>query len=1026
MGKANLNTKEAVEELRNLIKEFKILQQESKGTSLEFSKLSSVMKELNTVNRKSNTQWKLLQKQLKNTKTSQKSYLTQTRKLQAETAKLNLENKKLEQQLKKIQVQSKKTKGGFKGLITGVRSLLGAFGIIAGLQIFGNIVKSAFKLTKTFDGIRFAMEKITKDANLAASSQRFLKEITDDFGVSLVTTTSRYIKFLAAAKQSGLTVLETENIFRSMTKAASVLALQTDELRGVYLALEQMLSKGKVTTEELRRQLGERLPGAMGIMAASMGVTISQLDKMMKKGEVLSAEVLPNFAKAVELAYGIENEERIDTLIAAQNRLTNSWQNFVKYVYANSRGLITVFNSIAEAMNSVTLFFSQEARVDTKIIDKKKEIEETIRKNAKKALDDRLEDELKYEAIKSQITETRGKLVKAKLIKDNDAEIKDLEETIREKTSLLLGYEEDIFLMQQDFAFKKIKANREELETVTAKYKEYQESLESSGFGDAAKKIAFGGLPFFIEKISENLGESKGEIKELIDRYVELKAKDDAYSRLVEQSSAVAPVIDDSDATKKLKDLKDLTNKINNEMLKKVIEKNKQIIADEEATIDLKLDLLEVNAVSESQIIRNNTNDKLKEIERLKSSEYKAVQDGITFEEFKASKIKLINDEMTTELLKIRNKYAKDEEALVKKHTDFLQKELEDKRIKNETNYYNALAVLRNKFDGEELKQKEIELKLAFDEIALFDQMDVLEALIETFKKLGIPVKDLELALAKARAELEGLGSDTSDIDKQKKAFQETLDIAQQFADALGDLGDSIFDRKIENINAEIDAETKRYDKLLELAEGDAAQQAALEEEKQARLDALEKKRLKEEQKKAKFNKAKALVDIAINTAVAISRAVAESTFLGLPLIPVLTALGALQAAAVLAQPIPKYKEGLKSAKEDHIAMINDGNYQEYIERNGQILTTETKNAIVGLKAGDTVHKNFDAMSKESVMFNMLSKGMSVSENDFNKLLNVVSIGLEKGFKNVKVNNKNNIINKIKDNRYEESMSRWN
>ena len=41
----------------------------------------------------------------------------------------------------------------------------------------------------------------------------------------------------------------------------------------------------------------------MGIMAAALDVTIPKLDQMLKKGEVLSSEALPKFAKALETAY---------------------------------------------------------------------------------------------------------------------------------------------------------------------------------------------------------------------------------------------------------------------------------------------------------------------------------------------------------------------------------------------------------------------------------------------------------------------------------------------------------------------------------------------------------------------------------------------------------------------------------------------------------------------------------------------------------------------------------------------------
>jgi tape measure domain-containing protein len=67
-------------------------------------------------------------------------------------------------------------------------------------------------------------------------------------------------------------------------------------------ALTQMIGKGKISAEELRGQLGEALPSAMGIMAKSLGVTTQQLDKMMANGELMAADVLPKFATEMEKA----------------------------------------------------------------------------------------------------------------------------------------------------------------------------------------------------------------------------------------------------------------------------------------------------------------------------------------------------------------------------------------------------------------------------------------------------------------------------------------------------------------------------------------------------------------------------------------------------------------------------------------------------------------------------------------------------------------------------------------------------
>ena len=164
------------------------------------------------------------------------------------------------------------------------------------------------------------MKAVITNSRELAQTQEFLRKSAQDYGADLLTVTNRYIKFRAATQQAGLTAKETQRIFGTMTKAAGVLGLKKDELQGIFLALEQMVSKGKITTEELRRQLGERLPGAMDIMANSMGVTTAQLDEMLKKGEVITKDVLPGFAKQVEIAFGLKNIDRVQTLQAACER----------------------------------------------------------------------------------------------------------------------------------------------------------------------------------------------------------------------------------------------------------------------------------------------------------------------------------------------------------------------------------------------------------------------------------------------------------------------------------------------------------------------------------------------------------------------------------------------------------------------------------------------------------------------------------------------------------------------------------
>ncbi|MGK9450433.1 tape measure protein [Acidithiobacillus caldus] len=78
------------------------------------------------------------------------------------------------------------------------------------------------------------------------------------------------------------------------------MGLSAQETTGALLAISQMMSKGTVQAEELRGQLGDRLPGTFQIAARAMGVSTSALSDMLDKGELLATDFLPKFAAQLE------------------------------------------------------------------------------------------------------------------------------------------------------------------------------------------------------------------------------------------------------------------------------------------------------------------------------------------------------------------------------------------------------------------------------------------------------------------------------------------------------------------------------------------------------------------------------------------------------------------------------------------------------------------------------------------------------------------------------------------------------
>jgi len=234
-----------------------------------------------------------------------------------------------------------------------IRSLLGAAGFAGLAYSVIQVGRSIFENSKKLDSMNLALEKVTKSTYEFAESKRFLSQMSERLGIDILKTAKSYTTFRAAADQSNLTMGETTEIFESFADVGANLALTSSEMGSIFLALEQMLSKGKVSTEELRRQLGEKLPGAMGIMADALEVSTGELDKMLRQGKVLSETALPKFAKQVRKVYGVDLKKAVDTLQASQTRLNNAWIRFIELLNNDGNGVSMVFKGAIEALTKM-------------------------------------------------------------------------------------------------------------------------------------------------------------------------------------------------------------------------------------------------------------------------------------------------------------------------------------------------------------------------------------------------------------------------------------------------------------------------------------------------------------------------------------------------------------------------------------------------------------------------------------------------------------------------------------------------
>jgi tape measure domain-containing protein len=167
-----------------------------------------------------------------------------------------------------------------------------------------------------------AMTLLKGSTEAAGQEFAYISGLSRTLGLNLFDAADAYVSLTAATRGTTLEGQATRDIFEAVSKAMSSLGKSSADTQGALLAISQIVSKGTVSMEELRGQLGERLPGAFQIAAKAMGLTTEELDKLISTGGLTATEFLPKFAAALRETFG--DTSFVEGYAASMARLQNS------------------------------------------------------------------------------------------------------------------------------------------------------------------------------------------------------------------------------------------------------------------------------------------------------------------------------------------------------------------------------------------------------------------------------------------------------------------------------------------------------------------------------------------------------------------------------------------------------------------------------------------------------------------------------------------------------------------------------
>jgi tape measure domain-containing protein len=202
---------------------------------------------------------------------------------------------------------------------------LGFLGVGLGGLTFVGIARSIEQATTQLNNIEATMQVAAGSSQAAGEQIAFIREESERLGLFFPTVAKQMAQFSAAARSSSITGDELKMIFTGISEASRAMGLTAPETEGAMKALQQMMSKGKVSAEELRQQLGERMPGSIQIMAQALGVGTEKLFEMMEQGKLLADEVLPKFGREMSDVFGAAADVQANKIAAAIQRLRTSF-----------------------------------------------------------------------------------------------------------------------------------------------------------------------------------------------------------------------------------------------------------------------------------------------------------------------------------------------------------------------------------------------------------------------------------------------------------------------------------------------------------------------------------------------------------------------------------------------------------------------------------------------------------------------------------------------------------------------------
>ena len=241
------------------------------------------------------------------------------------------------------------------------RSMLPAVALAGGLPSAGFAVKETVQAGRERIKMSNIMTASTKDAEEYGKAMAYVRSESNRLGASTTEMGLGFAKVMQSV-QGKLSLEKTQKIFTGFGELMTVMGNSADDQKGVYRAMTQMFSKGKIEAEE-EGQMAERgLPMKELIKKAAMEVyKVDQkgYEKMRKAGTVKAEDVLPRVAELMSEMANKNSalDKALNQSVVKQQQFMNRLNDFAESIMTG--GLDAMLGNIFDKLSALVDILSE-------------------------------------------------------------------------------------------------------------------------------------------------------------------------------------------------------------------------------------------------------------------------------------------------------------------------------------------------------------------------------------------------------------------------------------------------------------------------------------------------------------------------------------------------------------------------------------------------------------------------------------------------------------------------------------------